>query len=127
MRISDWSSDVCSSDLFWGAISAGTVTVGDTLKRGGISSTAGIWIEGSTAVPVVQIDKLVVRMTKPDTIIRIEQGPIDLRIGSCDIQAPEGTQFIVSESSATKTRSAEHTSELQSLIRNSYAVFCQQK
>lgn len=88
---------------FWGAISAGTITVGDTLKRGGISSTAGIWIEGSAAVPVVQIDKLVVRMTNPGTIIRVEQGPIDLRIGSCDIEAPDGTTFIASESSDTKT------------------------
>src|SRR3546814_2234721 len=29
--------------------------------------------------------------------------------------------------SASKTRSEEHTSELQSLMRNSYAVFCWKK
>jgi hypothetical protein len=87
---------------FWGSISVGTMTVGDTIKRGGTASTAGIWIEGSSAVPIVQIDHLIVRMTTPGTIIRVEQGPVDLRIGSCDIQAPTGGHFLVSESSATR-------------------------
>src|SRR3546814_10898028 len=38
--------------------------------------------------------------------------------------APEDTVFIVDNGAATFVRSEEHTSELQSLMRISYAVFC---
>src|SRR3546814_14628564 len=38
MRISDWSSDVCSSDL--------PRVEGSTARSGGISSSSGIFIEG---------------------------------------------------------------------------------
>lgn len=89
---------------FWGPISIGTITVGDTVKRGGTSTTADIWIKGSADMPIIEIDRLVVRMVRPDAIIRVEDGPVDLRIGACDIQAPAGSRFIVSESSATRKR-----------------------
>src|SRR3546814_7427802 len=37
------------------------------------------------------------------------------------------TELIAAEQRLDATRSAEHTSELQSLMRNSYAVFCLKK
>src|SRR3546814_1912366 len=49
------------------------------------------------------------------------------------IQSPEGTltpevvPFQVNTTSREKSRSEEHTSELQSLMRISYAVFCLKK
>src|SRR3546814_7417557 len=71
LRISDWSSDVCSSDLF---------DVGPN----------------------------------PDTLI-----------GSTDMVFIDAVG--AGYSRALGDRSEEHTSELQSLMRNSYAVFCLKK
>lgn len=80
---------------FWTSMRIGTITVGETLRRGGGGSTAGIWIKGNAATPpTIEIEKLVVRMTKPDPIFVIEDGPANLRIASCDIQAPPGTRLI---------------------------------
>src|SRR3546814_3732343 len=39
----------------------------------------------------------------------------------------EAAEFVDHEDHAARRRSEEHTSELQSLIRNSYAVFCLNK
>src|SRR3546814_4479448 len=75
MRISDWSSDVCSSDLS---------TVLPNITGGIPARPAG-------------------RATRP---------------------APSSSLM---RSGRRKVRSEEHTSELQSLMRNSYAVFCLKK
>src|SRR3546814_4991083 len=45
-------------------------------------------------------------------------------LGSADQERPAGTLL---ESSLATARSEEHTSELQSLMRTSYAVFCLKK
>src|SRR3546814_3776875 len=87
MRISDWSSDVCSSDLD-----------GDELTK------------------------------------RLQELEIDLR----DVSKSDPSGFKLSAEQldrlrqirgheATDERSEEHTSELQSLMRISYAVFCLKK
>src|SRR3546814_2649743 len=70
MRISDWSSDVCSSDL------------------------------GRSVAPC------------DETQARLKAGP---------------TQFPSTYRRFARMRSEEHTSELQSLMRISYAVFCLKK
>src|SRR3546814_8145423 len=94
MRISDWSSDVCSSDLIH-------------------TSSAG-WARPhhqKTVVPAFIAGTH--RRWHGDALLRLRQ----MRgqgIGSRG-QAP-GRQ-----------RSEEHTSELQSLMRISYAVFCLKK
>lgn len=80
---------------FWTSMRIGTITVGDTLKRGGRSGTAGIWVLGSqTNPPTIDIQRLVVRMTKPEAIFAVQDGPANIRVGSCDIQAPPGTRLI---------------------------------
>src|SRR3546814_5162209 len=94
MRISDWRSDVCSSDLRRRRRAAGG---GDT-ARGAFA-----------ARPVLS-------------------GPMarrgDWRRGRNIIASPT---TVVAGLDPAIHRSEEHTSELQSLMRISYAVFCLQK
>src|SRR3546814_7508758 len=76
MRISDWSSDVCSSDLVSDPYLIARTLVGD----------ADYFISHGSALELHRM------VTQPQLAIIV--------------------------------RSEEHTSELQSLMRNSYAVFC---
>src|SRR3546814_9580590 len=109
MRISDWSSDVCSSDL-WNR-DAKTYTA-----RGNARAASGE-VE-------VQADVLIAYYREP-----AEGGEGDSEIylleaaGSVRIKSPEGTVY----GDKGRYRSEEHTSELQSLMRISYAVFCLKK
>jgi hypothetical protein len=84
----------------WNGLTAGTMTIGNIVKRGGTSSASGMWIKGNRSVPVVTIDKLIVRMTTPGIIIQIEDGPVDLKIAACDIQAPAGSVMLKTEKAA---------------------------
>src|SRR3546814_7659364 len=105
MRISDWSSDVCSSDLIFSEsdgpahkTAKGTKVSVRTVKAPGFGP------------------KGVLRCILPYTIF------LKLRdMGG--ILPPYDEQFREVE----MDRSEEHTSELQSLMRISYAVFCLKK
>src|SRR3546814_5449083 len=97
MRISDWSSDVCSSDLpDRGAGSPSLSSSGDTGKAYGAASgrVGSPWSSHANRA-AAQRNSL---GGKESPINRTESG-----------------------------RSEEHTSELQSLMRISYAVFCLKK
>src|SRR3546814_5382634 len=85
MRISDWSSDVCSSDL------------------------VRAWVKISTVFPA--------RADTPDRR-RFEAAVADM---------PEEMRQIFLAHALDGLRSEEQTSELQSLMRISYAVFCLKK
>src|SRR3546814_5970651 len=105
MRISDWSSDVCSSDLNCNASRASNTDlpapVGPTIS---IWPTSPTWVDRRNGV-----EPLVSAVSKG--------GP-----SRCALRAgPAHT-----DDSGIR-RSEEHTSELQSLMRISYAVFCLQK
>src|SRR3546814_2435049 len=115
MRISDWSSDVCSSDLIglhpivgvprWLAGIAQLEDVGDIAgHRRAIG--AGGTIEGAAINAVATIAD------------RLEIEPAIERAA----REPEPVSDLPFE-----IRSEEHTSELQSLMRISYAVFCLKK
>src|SRR3546814_6387032 len=112
MRISDWSSDVCSSDL---------------IKKT-ITNVLGLWlnplVDAATAASDFDLRQLRQRPmsiylgVSPDELDRIAplynllfQQLIDLNVR----ELPD------------ENRSEEHTSELQSLMRISYAVFCLKK
>src|SRR3546814_3829687 len=95
MRISDWSSDVCSSDLV--EPGAGEVQVQ----------------HGVVAAVAAPVDPRVVFVEH----VELDGAQRRLRLGHQPPQAAE----------ATGVRSEEHTSELQSLMRISYAVFCLKK
>src|SRR3546814_8873133 len=104
MRISDWSSDVCSSDL---------------------SASSG-------------------RPSPPAPSTDLFSAPVDCTKYTCRSVSPPDLVSSTSDSSNTgvstgrkpkrskvrrivSSRSEKHTSELQSLMRISYAVFCLKK
>src|SRR3546814_7897278 len=95
MRISDWSSDVCSSDLTcFPPISPPVKATLDT--RGSVTNAS------PTSCP------------NPVTTLNTPSG------------IPAFSTRLAN-SSKEADRSEEHTSELQSLMRTSYAVFCLKK
>src|SRR3546814_6770732 len=113
MRISDWSSDVCSSDLIW--------------RRGGRQA----WPEcRRVPPPVVNFDP------RNDTSLNDSpEGRHGFRWNAAGAGAPrrrggggDAEPAGVPERAVRGyQRSEEHTSELQSLMRTSYAVFCLKK
>src|SRR3546814_6805726 len=114
MRISDWSSDVCSSDLH---------------QRDGAALTRFLhWV--ALESPKGGLDEL----TASDKLhaLRKETGELrDLSFDTISGAGPNGAvvHYRASEKTNRKLepRSEEHTSELQSIMRNSYAVFCLKK
>src|SRR3546814_6770883 len=101
MRISDWSSDVCSSDLF--AVDHGAeVQVLEDVAR--------------VDVNVGTIDEA------PQAGLAVDVGCQQVR---CDGEFPVVCRL--GWRADRESRSEEHTSELQSLMRISYAVFCLKK
>src|SRR3546814_8231582 len=102
MRISDWSSDVCSSDL------------GARLSRHARSSR-----RAHPRDP----DRLAFRVDGGDGIGAVGRAAVrDARQ-----RDRHGDADRLSAAGAGPYRSEEHTSELQSLMRISYAVFCLKK
>src|SRR3546814_6923996 len=104
MRISDWSSDVCSSDL---------------LARPGVALFGvdpGPNAQG--LCPVVRLDARVLRIRTIEAGTGVGYG--------LDHIAP-APQRLATIALGYADRSEEHTSELQSLMRISYAVFCLKK
>src|SRR3546814_6229893 len=117
MRISDWSSDVCSSDLQIGGAFARRVTLVEILAvEKIIDEDEGVGRIGTRVEtdrrsgPVRRELALDLVMERPRTIAHPEH------------QRPAG--FAPDD---IGVRSEEHTSELQSLMRISYAVFCLKK
>src|SRR3546814_4060771 len=120
MRISDWSSDVCSSDLLvhW------ATRHGDDHYR-----FRGREISGGELAEEVRAD-LTESLTGAADFNRVfTQNGIACTTTSL-IAATRGITRLdeITEAEVPAIcRSEEHTSELQSLMRISYAVFCLQK
>src|SRR3546814_7357381 len=103
MRISDWSPDVCSADL---AVDANQFSA--------------------------EIDQRTARVAGIDGRIGLDEAPIALDSQSSASQRADNSRcHRPSEAERVAhgddVRSEEHTSELQSLMRISYAVFCLKK
>src|SRR3546814_2947328 len=121
MRISDWSSDVCSSDLDHRHVVV-TADVGDScfLQIGHAT------LRGARERPLSPA-------ARPAPTPRAHRSGKSraLRGGTEGaMPAPQGRnrrERGAAGQSALVARSEEHTSELQSLMRISYAVFCLQK
>src|SRR3546814_2122238 len=104
MRISDWSSDVCSSDL---------KRIHDRCKHAHIVGACAVKsLRGGckSAKDVSAADHHAELMPR--------------LLGSADFTGDAVNRFGIN---SELTRSEEHTSELQSLMRISYAVFCLKK
>src|SRR3546814_3072880 len=112
MRISDWSSDVCSSDLdpelppeklitAGGEIihELGTARMGPDPRSSVVDSYGQTW----------------------------EVGNLVLMDGAIFASGAHKNPTLTILALALRARSEEHTSELQSLMRISYAVFCLKK
>src|SRR3546814_3138125 len=116
MRISDWSSDVCSSDLEdrrMGGVAVDGLGAADEMERGRIEAEAP------------QIGEHAHSHDFPMGLGRVGVGRRE-----ADDRDGAGTQEVrdaVGVIGHVSGRSEEHTSELQSLMRNSYAVFCLKK
>src|SRR3546814_1339083 len=119
MRISDWSSDVCSSDLA-GQFHAGRPAADDgegeqRAFRGRIGFRLGPLERGQD--PATDVQRVVERL-QPWRV----RGP--LVVAEVGVGGAAGQQQVVVAQRVAALRSEEHTSELQSLMRISYAVFC---
>src|SRR3546814_7098428 len=106
MRISDWSSDVCSSDLF------------ALMPRGGDQE------QNRITSPPCLVERIL-----PDGPARSRQRDRAASRHPYD-RSSARTKTVMSmtmHEDDDLARSEEHTSELQSLMRISYAVFCLKK
>src|SRR3546814_4507409 len=118
MRISDWSSDVCSSDLVAGHHEAVRVRLGRAVgidrRQAGVSLDAVQHI-GSLGIETVHPLQQRVRILSRQNMVDVGRNqPNPLGLMRRD----------VARAILEPRRSEEHTSELQSLMRISYAVFC---
>src|SRR3546814_9982983 len=105
MRISDWSSDVCSSDLYLDAPPhVDSFIYGVAWDQDWYSHVA---------------------IEETEKAIKY-QGKTGLK-GEIAMYEESGEQALRTMREIWQQRSEEHTSELQSLMRISYAVFCLKK
>src|SRR3546814_7969846 len=120
MRISDWSSDVCSSDLeatIAAAVDADLAALGLLVGNQPVDAIAIIVQLGMAHLPVDR-GPPVAAIAGRTAVIHVQH----------DIAAlhQQVVEHLLTEIVGV-ARSEEHTSELQSLMRISYAVFCLKK
>src|SRR3546814_6946505 len=106
MRISDWSSDVCSSDCF------------ATLAMTGL-----VWI-GQRRPPAAFVDLVADLVDHP---LAVEEQLLHLAARERARADPAEYRHLPARLVDRAVRSEEHTSELQSLMLISYDVFCLKK
>src|SRR3546814_3913911 len=114
MRISDWSSDVCSSDLSRdGRLAA--------ILHDGYQETS-TYEEFSEAL----LDASRFLHSCPNVYTRHRIARMNVHTPTYMRSPGEVSGNFALECAMDELRSEEHTSELQSLMRISYAVFCLQ-
>src|SRR3546814_10777168 len=130
MRISDWSSDVCSSDLLQPSENLVSVAAGDTVR----------WVIGDTTSGT-GADKRTHILVKPFTsglatnlVVTTDRRSYHLQLTATARTAMAALswtypadQLIALRRAADQADRKSNTSELQSLMRTSYAVFCLKK
>src|SRR3546814_6019016 len=141
MRISDWSSDVCSSDLIGPDTRAEFLAIVDRSSPDIIRNGSVEEITVNSEVGAVTVDHsfsdrnslragLLVTNTRSVWDARGRDRSVNNRILFADhyltVPVTGGLRYDGSLGAEYK-RSEEHTSELQSLMRISYAVFCLKK
>src|SRR3546814_4964947 len=115
MRISDWSSDVCSSDLFWTPYAVDVMDIPAKLQPPSWAHWLG----------TVQFGRDVLSRLMAGAVNSIAVSLVAVGIGA-GLGVPLGA-LAAARRGFVEERSEEHTSELQSLMRISYAVFCLKK
>src|SRR3546814_2867496 len=118
MRIIDWSSDVCSSDL-GDRLLGNAGSFHHAFRQVGLDHFPGIWEEEGVAAEAafVAVDA------------KIAAQAVVSSAAAQQVVAGEAEHQIVPAAAfqGLRRRSEEHTSELQSLMRISYAVVCLKK
>src|SRR3546814_3950352 len=125
MRISDWSSDVCSSDL--GSPSASSATVTTIGRQQTWQSSMYCWspAEPSTnsSIGSPQYGHRVSMAGSIRVLLTVVSRTVLVCI-PLTVPTREPERRHDPSPARPRLRSEEHTSELQSLMRISYAVFC---
>src|SRR3546814_3857911 len=132
MRISDWSSDLCSSDLTQHGVGQ-VVAVHRRLRR---AQHAGIEMRDQPVLvdlryllreerraPLVVVNSRRAQIDDGDLPVTLVQQRLCVDFGLRVRPGCTDRRLLVD----ALIRSEEHTSELQSLMRISYAVFCLKK
>src|SRR3546814_6409016 len=138
MRISDWSSDVCSSDLRVVPCCAGNVPIAARPEK-----ARNLARDGSLRVIFLANRREILPMIGNGARNAVHRPVGDLpgrgrprrprglarspRAGHRRARHRQGTDRRATPPSVGALRSEEHKSELQSLMRISYAVFCLKK
>src|SRR3546814_2330643 len=130
MRISDWSSDVCSSDLILSENDSWQNAVnGAVAARASLAETAEAdrdYIRPIVLFQAQQRDQEVTVEVLKKHLIETENIPAEkIAVATGDQRGLDGIDLF--DPACPIERSEEHTSELQSLMRISYAVFCLKK
>src|SRR3546814_7621275 len=115
MRISDWSSDVCSSDLGGDAVA--------DLDRHGFDDAASRLPQFLDMADhlAARVGDRHARFDREHARAVCRAGPSVPKLASGSLSRPHGSQSLQTQSPFQIGRA---TSELQSLMRISYAVFC---
>src|SRR3546814_10819447 len=136
MRISDWSSDVCSSDLLRLFRGAAKTLINESYsaaqprvpsKRPAVTATLTAKTPAATPVETYTPKQWTARRSR-------EKPAVTAWATAQGFTAKPGQVLVLPDNRSGRaarvlagigeTRSEEHTSELQSLMRISYAVFC---
>src|SRR3546814_1272562 len=128
MRISDWSSDVCSSDLIAAAKDAQKIVLDDNgLIIKGITDANGAALSYEVGPrDAIHGAPLTIRLGGARRIVIAYESAPDAK--AVQWMAPEQTLGKQKPYLFTQgERSEEHTYALQSLMRTSYADFCLKK
>src|SRR3546814_5745847 len=125
MRISDWSSDVCSSDLPDVGNGKGPTRADSTptvLTTTELPSRPALGFGYRGELHSDDLVHLRARDYDPSTGAFTTRDPLDGVNGTTTVANPY--HYAENDPLNRTDRSEEHTSELQSLMRISYAVFC---
>src|SRR3546814_5064173 len=120
MRISDWSSDVCSSDL----LPVGRAVRGEVrAQHEGLRAVAPVLV-GRAGLRIGQVERHAGACVQCGEVFRQAARVLPVQADGRFNRAQVVDAVFVD---AQLARSEEHTSELQSLMRISYAFFCLKK
>src|SRR3546814_9334316 len=131
MRISDWSSDVCSSDLLQRRVVAAESS--SRVAQDQLQMLRREKRELQRRITLLQDDvrKAEEAVSKSRMVANEEAGRVEALRRENVLDAEHASSWEKREKTWQKEReddrSEEHTSELQTLMRHSYAVFCLKK
>src|SRR3546814_4551213 len=123
MRISDWSSDVCSSDLRAILAKSGNELVTMAKRLRSVGEDPGS--EALSSFRKAMVRHAAIQEQVSGMTAEAGRALSAFRIAADSRDVPGRVlEGLANSGGSSRRRSEEHTSELQSLMRTSYAVFC---